>query len=96
MRREVLFLIQQLGEGIHASISESQKIVKIVEALRMEGFTVMLLLEANVGLSPLEPPPLRNPTPLVGKDGAIAPGAFSRDDLAFFKRLRINPNPPPK
>ena len=42
-------LIQQLGEAIHESVSESEHIAGVVRNLREQGFDVLLMLEATIG-----------------------------------------------
>jgi hypothetical protein len=80
-------LVQQLGEAIHESVSESTQIAGVVADIRREGFEVLLMLEATIGLNEIEEQP----------EGAIeseesesaAPGTFTAQDLNFLKSLRI-------
>ena len=50
-------LIQQLGEAIHESVSESEQISDVVQDIRKQGFDVLLMLEATIGLNEVERPP---------------------------------------
>ena len=47
-------LIQKLGEAIHESVSESEDIAGVVRDIREEGFDVLLMLEATIGLNEVE------------------------------------------
>jgi len=85
LNQKVKNLIQKLGEAIHESVSESENIAGVVKNIRDQGFDVMLMLEATIGLNQVESE---------GEDAAeSAPndplGAFTRNDLTFLKSLRI-------
>ena len=54
MNKKVRTLIQKLGEAIHESVSESEDIAGVVGEIREQGFDVMLMLEATIGLNELE------------------------------------------
>jgi len=80
-------LIQQLGEAIHESVIESEQIAGVVEEIRKQGFDVLMMLEATIGLNEVK-----------GKDGELvlasegeepAEGAFTQNDLHFLRSLRI-------
>jgi uncharacterized protein (UPF0335 family) len=82
-------LIQQLGEAIHESVSESEQISEVVQDIRKQGFDVLLMLEATIGLneveqqpvSELEAPPSENPQ---GDE------PFNAQDVHFLRSLRIS------
>jgi hypothetical protein len=85
LNQKVKNLIQKLGEAIHESVSESENIAGVVKNIRDQGFDVMLMLEATIGLNQVESedevsaaPALEDPL-----------GAFTRNDLSFLKSLRI-------
>ena len=85
MNQKVKNLIQKLGEAIHESVSESENIAGVVKNIRDQGFDVMLMLEATIGLNQVESE---------AEDAAESahddsPGAFTRNDLSFLKSLRI-------
>ncbi len=86
MNRKIRNLIEQLGEAIHESVSESDQIAGVVRNIRAEGFEVMLMLEATIGLNEAE-------TEAAEKDGldSTAPvaGPFTAQDLSFLRSLRI-------
>ena len=81
MNQKVKNLIQKLGEAIHEYVSESENIAGVVKNIRDQGFDVMLMLEATIGLNQVESE---------GEDGnEAANGPFTRNDLTFLKSLRI-------
>lgn len=83
MNQKVKQLIQKLGEAIHESVSESENIAGVVRNIREQGFDVLLMLEATIGLNELETP---------AEDAVEEPalGPFTRNDLSFLKSLRIS------
>jgi cytochrome c556 len=92
-------LIQQLGEAIHESVSESEQIAGVVQDIRRHGFDVLLVLEATVGLNELEQQPSAVPTAshsgskTTGKDEPSVPvdrSGFTSQDLKFLRSLRIS------
>ena len=85
MNQRVKRLIQKLGEAIHESVSESEHIAGVVKNIRDQGFDVMLLLEATIGLNEVESETGAAPDP--SREVLHAP--FTRHDLTFLKSLRI-------
>ncbi|HTC73952.1 MAG TPA: hypothetical protein VK684_00160 [Edaphobacter sp.] len=86
MNQKVKNLIQKLGEAIHESVSESEDIAGVVKNIREQGFDVLLMLEATIGLNVVETE-ADQPAEAVGED---ADGPFTRNDLTFLKSLRIS------
>ncbi len=84
MNQEVKNLIQKLGEAIHESVSESEQISDVVREIREQGFDVLLMLEATIGLNQVDEEE-ENALP---KDETVE-GPFTRNDLSFLKSLRI-------
>ena len=87
MNRKIRTLIEQLGEAIHETVAESDQIAGVVRNIRAEGFEVLLMLEATIGLNEAEseaaPSGDKNPTE------ASASGPFTAQDLHFLRSLRI-------
>ena len=94
MNQKVKNLIKQLGEAIHESVSESENIAGVVRSLREQGFDVLLMLEATIGLNEVD-----------GEDNEYAgqgsqalrltagdpvDGPFTNNDLSFLRSLRIS------
>jgi uncharacterized protein (UPF0335 family) len=87
LNQQVKDLIQKLGEAIHESVSESDQISGVVREIREQGFDVLLMLEATIGLNEVEDEP---ETIDAETDGDDATGPFTRNDLTFLKSLRIS------
>ncbi|HSY36881.1 MAG TPA: hypothetical protein VK814_14090 [Acidobacteriaceae bacterium] len=87
LNQQVKDLIQKLGEAIHESVSESDQISGVVREIREQGFDVLLMLEATIGLNEVEDTP---ETIDAESDADAADGPFTRNDLTFLKSLRIS------
>ena len=84
-------LIQQLGEAIHESVIESDQIAGVVQDIRKQGFDVLLMLEATIGLN--EVAAVQAKKAGAGESAAEAgaeTGAFTPNDLHFLRSLRIS------
>jgi hypothetical protein len=85
-------LVQRLGEAIHASVSESEYIAGVVQDIRKQGFDVLLMLEATIGLNELaeqQPAAAQESSNAAGADGVEQDRTFTAQDLHFLKSLRI-------
>jgi hypothetical protein len=89
LNQKVKNLIQKLGEAIHESVSESENIAGVVKNIRDQGFDVLLMLEATIGLNELEEETEETGSPSPS-DSKAALGPFTRNDLSFLKSLRIS------
>ncbi|MGA7155889.1 MAG: hypothetical protein WBY53_03535 [Acidobacteriaceae bacterium] len=87
MNQQVKDLIQKLGEAIHESVSESDQISCVVREIREQGFDVLLMLEATIGLNQVEDEAEPADADVVSDEAA---GPFTRNDLTFLKSLRIS------
>lgn len=86
MNQQVKELIQKLGEAIHESVSESDQISGVVREIREQGFDVLLMLEATIGLNEVA-----EESEEVDADSGdqAADGPFTHNDLNFLRSLRI-------
>jgi uncharacterized protein (UPF0335 family) len=82
-------LIQQLGEAIHESVSESEQISEVVQDIRKQGFDVLLMLEATIGLNEVEQQPISELEPRAG-DNSQEDKPFNAQDVHFLRSLRIS------
>jgi hypothetical protein len=57
LNKRLRSLIQKLGEAIHETVSESEDIASVVQDIRKQGFDVLLMLEATIGLNEVEQQP---------------------------------------
>jgi hypothetical protein len=87
LNQKVKKLIQKLGEAIHESVSESEDIAGVVKNIREQGFDVLLMLEATIGLNEVEAE--TEETLALPAPGENAEGPFTSNDLSFLKSLRI-------
>jgi hypothetical protein len=82
-------LIQLLGEAIHESVSGSEQISEVVQDIRKQGFDVLLMLEATIGLNEVERQPTTGPEGV--RPGAMAKNKpFNAQDVRFLRSLRIS------
>lgn len=85
-------LVQRLGEAIHESVSESERIAGVVQDIRKQGFDVLLMLEATIGLNELaeQQPVVEGAAGQSAEGGeSQSEGAFTAQDLNFLRSLRI-------
>ena len=74
-------LVQQLGEAIHESVSESEQIAGVVQDIRRQGFDVLLMLEATIGLNEVGN--------RAGGSEESTGTEFTPQDVSFLRSLRI-------
>jgi len=86
LKQQVKDLIQKLGEAIHETVSDSDQISGVVREIREQGFDVLLMLEATIGLNEVDDDDKVVDTEEVGNS---EDGPFTRNDLTFLKSLRI-------
>jgi uncharacterized protein (UPF0335 family) len=89
LNQKVKNLIQKLGEAIHESVSESEDIAGVVKNIREQGFDVLLMLEATIGLNEVEAETDESDE-LLESSAENAEGPFTQNDLTFLKSLRIS------
>jgi len=89
MNARVRKLIEQLGEAIHESVSESEQIAGVVQNIRSQGFDVLLMLEATIGLNEVEAQPGEEAD---GSKPEVIEGGerFTAQDVSFLRSLRIS------
>jgi len=86
LNQQVKDLIQKLGEAIHESVSESDQIAGVVKEIREQGFDVLLMLEATIGLNEVEE---ESEAAEAVEGEELAEGPFTKNDLSFLRSLRI-------
>jgi len=100
LNKRLRSLIQKLGEAIHESVSESEDIASVVQDIRKQGFDVLLMLEATIGLNEVEQQPgspLMQAKRLTSGGGSSSEadveggqaGGFTTQDVSFLRSLRI-------
>jgi hypothetical protein len=76
-----------LGEAIHESVSESEQISEVVQDIRKQGFDVLLMLEATIGLNEVEQQPVSE---LEVGESPNGDEPFNAQDVHFLRSLRIS------
>lgn len=81
-------LMQELGEAINSSLSESDEIAEVISRIKAGGYDVFLVLEATIGVNQrgediVEKRPIR--TPRSSGDFEV-----TSQDLKFLKLMRIS------
>ena len=84
MNQDLRKLVQQLGEAIHESVSESEQIAGVVQDIRQKGFDVLLMLEATIGLNEVA-----DGSEAAAGEDASAKDGFTDQDVNFLRSLRI-------
>jgi len=85
-------LVQKLGEAIHETVSESEQIAGVVQDIRRQGFDVLLMLEATIGLNELaeqQPGSAEEASSVLEGDEQSSERTFTVQDLHFLRSLRI-------
>ena len=95
MNSKLRNLIQQLGEAIHETVADSEHIAGVVRNIRAEGFDVLLMLEATIGLNEVEEE-TGNPTAAPDAASGETKGPFTAQDLHFLQSLRIRMDSDPE
>lgn len=88
LNQQVKELIQKLGEAIHESVAESDNIAGVVKEIKAQGFDVLLMLEATIGLNEVDEAEEADSAE-AGEGEELAEGPFTRNDLSFLRSLRI-------
>ena len=81
-------LIQQLGNVINESLSESESLAEVIGEIRETGYDVFLVIEATIGFNKRkgeEAPSLAEATSQLPIELT-----FTDQDQAFLKALKIN------
>lgn len=86
--------MQELGDAINDSLSESEQIAEAIGKIKASGYDVFLVLEATIGFNKTDEQPAARPT-LVSKGAASARNVdpefkVNAQDVKFLKSLRIS------
>jgi hypothetical protein len=87
-------LMNELGEAINDSLSESDQIAEVIARIKAGGYDVFLILEATLGFNKPEPEEETAASRVVGGSGTgdgSDPGfRVNPGDVKFLKSLRIS------
>ncbi len=78
--------MEQLGQAINNSLSDSDQIAEVITRIKAGGYDVFLVLEATIGLN--ERDEAAEPTPVNDRRPA-ADLQVTSQDVKFLKSLRI-------
>jgi hypothetical protein len=81
-------LMQQLGNAINESLSESEGIAEVIGEIKKEGYDVFLVLEATIGFNRRDSEGDDPLTPEI-KSGKTEQLSFTDQDHAFLRALKI-------
>ena len=79
--------MEQLGEAINNSLSDSEQIAEVITRIKAGGYDVFLVLEATIGLN--ERDQAAEPARINGQRSA-ADFLVTSQDVKFLKSLRIS------
>jgi hypothetical protein len=79
-------LMEQLGEAINNSLSDSEQIAEVIARIKAGGYDVFLVLEATIGFH--ERDETAEPTG-VNDQSSAADFQVTSQDVRFLKSLRI-------
>ena len=81
-------LIQDLGNVINESLSDSERLGEAIEDIRKSGYDVFLVVEATVGFNKRDQGEAMDTTDAVSRLPTEL--TFTAQDQAFLKSLKIN------
>jgi hypothetical protein len=82
--------IQELGEAINHSLSQSDPIAAAIGKIKSEGYDVFLVLEATVGFTRRKKADEESETMKSAVNGADLKVRITPHDLEFLKAMRID------
>ena len=94
LNTQLKHLIQELGEAINGSLSESQQIAQVIAKIKEEGYDIFLVLEATLGFNRQEEDVAAGSGEFVGsrrRNNNVEPEfSITAHDVRFLKSLRIS------
>ncbi|MDW8131604.1 MAG: hypothetical protein RMI94_13720 [Bryobacterales bacterium] len=96
MDEKLKALMQELGNAINESLSESEQIAAAIAEIRRAGYDVFLILEATIGFNRREAEPEPGRAPTSGSEGRRARETepaprikWTSQDQKFLRALKI-------
>ncbi len=80
-------LMQELGEAINESLSDSDQIAEVIAKIKTGGYDVFLVLEATIGFNRHDED--GDAATIISNDGAEPELKVNPQDVKFLKSLRI-------
>ncbi len=82
-------LMQQLGNAINETLSESESMAEVIAEIRQSGYDVYLVLEATIGLNKRQPEGSGAEPGTSKQSGPPTELTFTAQDEAFLRALKI-------
>jgi uncharacterized protein (UPF0335 family) len=80
-------LIQQLGDAINESLSDSESIAEVMARIKSNGYDVFLVLEATIGFNRRDDEAEHEPSTQAAGEPDLR---MNSQDVKFLKSLRIS------
>lgn len=92
MDRDFKRLIEELGEAIDESLSDSERIGEVMGKIKAAGYDLLLVLEVTIGYNK------RGETDVVHRQkiGKRARFEFTSEDTKFLRAMQIKPDDEPE
>ena len=81
-------LMNELGDAVNESLSDSESVAEVMARIKGAGFNVTLVVEASFAH---DPSGLREPRPILaaGKEGGLPALRLTANDEAFLRALKV-------
>ena len=90
MEERLKGLMQDLGNAINESLSDSERIAEAIGEIKGAGYDVFLVLEATIGFNKRDDEESEAPTAAEAKEvTSLGKVRFTTQDQRFLKALRI-------
>lgn len=80
-------LMQELGEAINETLSDSEQIAEVIAKIKTGGYDVFLVLEATIGFNRRDEE--SESLSIISEDGTQPELKVNPQDVKFLKSLRI-------
>ncbi len=86
MDQRLKSLMEQLGEAINNSLSDSEQIAEVITRIKSDGYDVFLVLEATIGFNERED---ASQPAVINDQRSTADFHVTSQDVKFLKSLHI-------
>ena len=81
-------LMKELGEAINSSLSDSEEIAEVISRIKADGYDVVLVLEATIGLNQRDGETVERSSIRMPRSSSQL--QMTSQDVKFLKSLRIS------
>jgi hypothetical protein len=89
-------LMQELGNAINESLSDSDRIAGAIGDIKRAGYDVFLVLEATIGFNKREDEDSETPTEMPDTFDATGKMKWNSQDTKFLRALKISTDEDPR